>query len=181
MTAIKHGSGALVGLAAAAAFGAFALTSAPAARADAFSDILADVQADDVAGQADYSAALADFTGGSSGVPDGLQAFFTGLDNEEVLAPDQVLIGTVQALQNQPVSDLPPLDIGTPPVDLADALTSAQAEFSSGEVYFSLAATALSSGDWTTAVYEDLNGLFSVFDNPAETIFIGAAESLLGI
>jgi hypothetical protein len=75
----KRSRAVLVGLSATAgAFAAAAMisaASAPTARADDFSDILADVQAEQAAAQADFTTATQDFATGTSGEPAGFTPY----------------------------------------------------------------------------------------------------------
>ena len=77
--------GILIGLSAAAGvFGVAAMTSAATARADDFTDIINAVDGDFTTGQTDFTAAFTDF---SSNVPEGLNAFYSGLDEDLWAAP----------------------------------------------------------------------------------------------
>src|ERR1700733_9618197 len=98
--------GVLVGLAAAAgAFGAAATlsaTAAPTARADDFTDVINAVDGDYADGQAAFTTALTDFSSNELG--NGLAAFFSGVNDDALSAPNNLLIGTVDLLTNQAVS-----------------------------------------------------------------------------
>ena len=127
MDSYRSRAATLIGLGAAAgAFGIAAMMSAataPTARADDFSDIIAAVEGDFTAGQAAFGDAFTDF--GSSDVNDGLAAFFSGLDDDVVGAPDNVFVGTVDALTGAPVIGSFTFDL-LPITSLATALTDGQ-------------------------------------------------------
>jgi hypothetical protein len=164
----------LVGLAAAAgAFGAasmMSMTTAPTARADAFSDIIASIDGDYALGQTDFTTAS---TYLGSNLPVGLALLLDGVNEDSVAAPDNLLVGTVEALTNEPIAT--DLSLSLPvPTDFADAVTEAQAIISSGESELSDVAPLLSAGEYGSAAYYDLLGseLVSVF--PLEELLLGA-------
>jgi len=99
--AVLVGLGAAVGAFAAAAI--ISATTAPTARVDDLTDIINDVDAELAAGHTAFADASADFAGGTSGVPAGLAAFFEGVDDDLFGVPDDLNVGTVDALTNQPV------------------------------------------------------------------------------
>ena len=174
----------LFGLGAAAvAFGAAALMStvtAPASRADDFTELAHDVQNLFAAGQSDFTTALSDLNSGL-GVPDGLWAYYTGVENEHVFAPYQVLLGSVEALQNQTITELSPLGLGGTPATFAEALVFAENSISEGEFLLNTGATDLAMGDFTDALQFDFAGFFDTFNYPLQLLVVGAADTLLGI
>jgi 3-oxoacyl-[acyl-carrier-protein] synthase-3 len=88
-------------------------------------------------------------------------------------ALDNLLIGTVEALTNEPIAT--DITVGLPvPTDFADAVTNAQTMVSEGEGELSEVAPFLSAGEYGSAVYVDLTGseLLSVF--PLEELLLGA-------
>jgi hypothetical protein len=95
----------LIGLAAAVGAFGFAATmsaaTAPTARADDFTDVINNADANLAAGQADFRVAATDFS--SSDVSGGLAALIDGLDDDFVSPPEQLYIGTVEVLTNAPV------------------------------------------------------------------------------
>ena len=169
----------VVGLGAAVgAFGAAAMMSAaaaPTARADDFTEIIANVQTDLTAGQSEFGFAETDFA--SNNLISGTAELLSALDDDFVSAPDSVLLGTVEALTNEPVTGFNPDFVG-PPANFADALTDVQAQFAVAQTLSSEAATALAGGDYGNAVGDELeSSLFStVF--PAETLLLGGLISL---
>jgi hypothetical protein len=170
----------LVGLGAAVgAFGAAAMMSAATAataRADDFTEIINAVEGDLSTGQTAFTDALADF-GSSSEVPLGLTYFFDGVDDDFWGAPSNLEVGTVEALTGAPITSN--FSVGLPePTSLSDAVTIAEAQFSAGEVEFTDAATALSSGDYADAALDNDLGSLLAFDVPAQELFIGAVEAL---
>jgi hypothetical protein len=168
----------LIGVAAAAgAFGVAAMVSAataPTARADDFTDIITAIDGDLISGQTDFTAAFTDF---SSNVPEGLNAFYSGLDEDLWAAPTNLELGTVEALLGEPITGSLGVDVGLP-VDFSSAVTEAPTEISAGEAEFTAGATALASGDYATAVEDDAVGSLLVFDVSGQLLLIGGAEAL---
>jgi hypothetical protein len=122
-----------------AAVGAFAAgammsaATAPTARADAYSDIIADIQAEEAAAQADFSAASTDFASGTAGEPAGLTALFEGVDDDTFGVADDLHVGLVDALTNTtviPASDFE-FSFATPATDAA-SVTEAQSFYTEG-------------------------------------------------
>ena len=170
----------LIGLAAAAgAFGVAAMMSAataPVARADDYTEILNAVEGLVAEGQESFSQAATDFSG--SDVIDGLQALINGVDDDLVGVPDDLYVGTVDALTTSSVQ-LPVGAFGiTPPTDFADAVTVAEADFTSGEADLTTAAADLASGDYGYGSYLEAFGSIVAFDLPADQLLIGAVEAL---
>jgi hypothetical protein len=169
----------LVGLAAAAGcFGVAAMMSAataPTARADDFSDIIAAVDGDFTAGQAAFGDALMDF--GSSDVNDGLAAFFSGLDDDLVGAPDNVFVGTVDALTGAPIVGTFTFDL-LPVTSLATALTDVSGDMSIGQDDFGVAVSALEASNFAYAA--DIGAVASEYTSvlPWEALIQGAVASL---
>ena len=180
MVNTRSGGRILVGLAAVAgAFGVAATLSAataPTARADDFSAIVSAVDNDYSLGQTYYDAALTDF--GNNELSDGLQAFFAGVNNDALAAPNNVLIGLVDELTNQTFITDETYGELIPPASLADALTDAQQAISAGESDFALAATDLSSADYGDATIYGTLALDDVSVIPAEYVLWGAALGL---
>jgi hypothetical protein len=183
----------LAGLTAAAgAFGVAAMMSAATAHADAFGDIVSDVQTDTTIGQEDFGSAFSYFSGGSA-VDDylGLEYFLSGVTNEFVLPSDQVIVGTAEVLSNQPVNDLPTVEyeggvfgvpnIASPPLDLTTAAADAQTAIADGQSYLAEAATLFSSGDYGDAAIYDVVGTYALADLPTDLLIGGGVAELLGI
>jgi hypothetical protein len=152
--------GILIGLSAAAcAFGAAATlsaTTAPTARADDFSDIIGGVEADFGYSQAALTTASADFA--SNHITGGAASLVDSADYSSLSAPDDLLIGTVEALTNETIT-VPEVPWSfTPVTSFAEGLTFFQEDVATGQDYFSDAATAFSSGDYGQAVAYDLIG-----------------------
>jgi hypothetical protein len=179
----------LIGL---AAFGAAAMMSAATAQADAFSDIASDVQTDLTTGYDDFGSALSYLSGGTA-YDDYLSAVYllTGETNAFVLPGDQVFTGTADALTNEAVTDLPPVnfgldDFGVPnitslPLNLTDAATDAQTAITEGQSYLAEAATLFGSGDYGLASVYDVIGTYAVSDLPADLFVLGGLGQLLGL
>lgn len=162
--------------AAVGAFGAAAMMSAataPAAWADPVTDVLNAVETEFTHGQTAFTAAFTDF--GSNDVSNGLAQFFNGVD-DDILAPNMLLIGTADVIANQPIPNT--FFVIAPPADLTSASTEAQAIMTSGEMLFTNAATAFGSGDYANGVYDSVLASILTFDVPSEVLLIGAVEQL---
>jgi hypothetical protein len=171
--------GMLIGLGAAAgAFGAAAMMSAataPTARADDFTEIIAAVDANYTAGAAAFTTAGTDFS--SAELAPGLASLIDGLDDDSVLAPENFLIGTVEVLTNQPL-DLLQGDYTYPlPSDFSDAVSDVEGYFTFAASEFSTAATDLAGGDYIDALIDDTNALDAIVVDPLQELLLGAAVS----
>jgi hypothetical protein len=168
----------LVGLAAAAsAFGAAAMMSAaaaPTARADAYSDIISAVDGDFTAGQADLTNAFADF--GSNNLTGGLTELFDAADDDILAAPNNLLVGSVEALTNESVTGSEPLGLFTP-ASFSEGLTTAESLVNTGESYLASAPTDFAAGEYGEAALLDLFGSDYVAIVPLEELILGAAAS----
>jgi hypothetical protein len=180
MSDTRSRSGILVGLAAAAgAFGAAAMMSAaaaPTARADDTSLIIAAIDGDYAAGQADFTTALTDL--GSGDFVSGLAESLGGL-NEDTLAPtDNLLLGTVEALEGDPITSSLFFDDLSAPGTFADALQEAQIFFNEGQGFLSNAAIDFSAGDYGAGTYSELAGSADAYVLPVEELLLGAVAAL---
>jgi hypothetical protein len=171
--------GMLIGLGAAAgAFGVLAMMSAataPAARADDFTEIVSAVEVDYTAGQADFTTAFTDF--GSNDVTAGLPALLDGLDDDLFSPGDSLLIGTAEALTNTPISGLNDFTFDLAPLTTS-ALTEAESYFSDGQAYLTDAATNLFTGYYVAAAFNEAAGINLAFATPLDELILGAAGSL---
>jgi hypothetical protein len=169
----------LVGLGAAVGgFGAAATmwaATAPTARADDFSDIIAAIDSDFTQGQTAFTDAFSDF--GTNMVPAGLGQLYDAVDDYFWSAPTNLELGTVEALTGQGITNSLFVDMLVP-TDLSDAESMAASNFTTGEDFFTDAATALSSSDYALAVYDEGLGSLYAFDLPGQDLLIGAVESL---
>jgi len=134
--------------------------TAPTARADDYTDVIAAIGTDFGAGQADFSKAFVDF--GSSEVDAGLAKLFAGVDDYFLSAPDNLYAGSVDLLTNAPV--LASIAVSVPPeTDFASGMAAAEAQFSSGASFFATAATDLSSADYAgVAEFDSFGSLYDV-------------------
>jgi hypothetical protein len=168
----------LVGLGAAAgAFGAAAMmttATAPTARADAYSEIIASVDGDLTAGQGAFTTAFADFA--SNQLANGLAGLIDGFNDDGLSAPANLLVGSVEALTSETITASEPWGLGLP-ASFSDALAYAQALITEGEGYFTTAATDLAGGDYGDAVLLDSFGADFVSIVPLEELLLGAAVS----
>jgi hypothetical protein len=167
--------GILVCMAAAVgAFGAATMMSAataPTARADESTDILNAAEDLFAVGQNYMGIATTDFSAGE--LAPGFAAYFDGINDELLGAPDNLVVGTVDELTNEPFQAI--LDFPIPiPDSFANSLTVAQEFFTSGETSFTDAATALTGGDYGLAAYDELVGLNVTAIVPVEEIILGS-------
>jgi hypothetical protein len=180
MSETRSRSGILIAVAAAAgAFGAAAMVSAataPTARADDTTLIVDAIQGDYAAGQADLTAGLADFAKG--GFVSGL-AELLGSGNEYSLsAPDNLLLGGVEALEGDPITSTLLFDDLIPPDSFADAVSEAQIFFNEGQGLLSNAAIDFSAGDYGAGTYSELVGSADAYVLPVEELLLGAVAAI---
>jgi hypothetical protein len=180
MSDTRSRSGILVGLAAAAgALGAAAMMSAaaaPTARADDTTLIIDAIEGDYAAGQADFTSAFEDFGGGS--FVDGLAASFDGVDQDSVAATDNLLLGTVQALEGDPITSSLYVGELSAPDSFADALAEAQILFNEGQGFLSNAAIEFSAGDYGAGTYSELVGSADAYLLPVQELLLGALAAI---
>jgi hypothetical protein len=169
----------MIGLAATVGAFGFAATlsaaTAPTARADDFTDVINNIDANLAAGQADFGIAATDFS--SSDVSGGLAALIDGLDDDFVSPPEQLYIGTVEVLTNAPVYNEGEFVLGPEP-DFAAGVTAAENAFTFGEGEFTAAEGYFTSGDYAGAAELDISGVNGEFLVPLESLLLGAAGSL---
>jgi hypothetical protein len=181
MSDTRSRSGILVGVAAAAgAFGAAAMMSAavaPTARADDYTEIVANIDTLLSDGQNAFTAADTDFAGNE--IAAGLQSFFNGVDDDSVGVPDTALLGTLQALAGDAIEGPSNFDFNSTaaPADFADAVSEAQGTYTLGEDYFNDAAASFFSGDYVDAFRVAEFGSIDAFVYPAQLLFVGAVEA----
>ncbi len=176
----KQSRAAFVGLTAAA--GAFAVATmmsaatAPTARADDFSEIIADIQAEETAASTAFATASTDFTNNDPG--DGLTQLFIGLDDDLVGVPNDLQVGTVDALSNATV--IPASDFEftfANPVTSTAAVTEAQGFYTEGT---NLATTiaSLPPTDYADTALDNALSSFYQWIVPDQILLIGELESL---
>jgi hypothetical protein len=165
--------------AAAGAFGAAAMMSAataPSARADDTTLIIDAIQGDYAAGQADFTASFADF--GSGAFVPGVAEFFDGMDQDSVAATDNLLLGTVEALEGDPITSTLFLGELSAPDSFADALEEAQILFNEGQGLVSNAAIDFSAGDYGAGTYAELVGSADAYVLPVQELLLGALAAI---
>ena len=178
MDSDKSRTGMLVSLGAAAgAFGVAVMMStatAPTAHADDFSDILTYVDADFADGYYGFTTAFSDFSSGDLGP--GLAALFDGIDDDVLAAPNNLVIGTVEALTGEGIGGPLVADLGE--ANFAGGLADAEIQFSYSLGTLGDAPVDLAAGDYGSATYDLLLGTEYAFVVPVEDLVIGAAASL---
>jgi hypothetical protein len=169
----------LFGLAAAMGAVGLAVTmsaaSAPTAHADAYSDIISEVDADFAFGQTAFTTAATDF--GSNGVALGLTSFFDGVDDDALSVPNVLLGGSIEALTNEAIAPSGPWDLGvvTSPSDLSAALAT---DMSTAETYFAIGSAFFDHAEYGDATFFDLFGADYASIIPLEDLILGAVASL---
>jgi hypothetical protein len=187
MTAMEHGlrssaplttrAGVLIGLAA-GAVGVAAMIStvgAPAARADDFSDIISSVELDFANGLADVDVAYGDFAGADPS--DGLAMLVNGVDDALVSPGENLFIGSLDALTNQPIQTSLVFQEGSV-ADLTAASADVQSLISLAESEFSVVIPDLASGDIAGATADSIGATDLLVVLSPEVVFEGLAGSL---
>jgi hypothetical protein len=169
----------VIGLAAAAgAVGMAAMMSAvtaPTARADDFSDVITNVDADYTDGTAALSTADTDFA--SNDFAGGLASLFAGEDDYGLAAPDDLFIGSTEVLTGESVTGPVPFTWAVP-ASFADAESAVQSFISEGEGYFTSAASAFASGDYGDWAYDSAIGLNLFTVDPIQELLLGLASGM---
>jgi hypothetical protein len=126
---------ALVGLG--AAVGGFAVATmmsaatAPTARADDSSAIIADIQAEETAAATAFATSSTDFANGDT--PDGLTQLFIGLDDDVLGVPNLLEVGETDALTGATVIPASDFEFSfATPATLAASVTEAQTFYAEG-------------------------------------------------
>jgi hypothetical protein len=173
----KRSRAAFVGLS--AAVGAFAAAAtisaatAPTARADDFSQIIADVQALAADAQGDFSQAATDFASGSAGLTTGLTALFQGLNDDFVGVPDVLQVEATDALAGAPLVGPTVFDVTfADPANFTAAVTEAQNFYTMGN---NLATTiaGLPANDFTDTALDNALSILYQWVLPDEILTIG--------
>jgi hypothetical protein len=178
MSAQTKRAGVVAGIAAAGAVGLATLAStalAPTARADDFSDIVASIQGDFTAGDAEFASAFSDFSGGNAGL--GLTELFEAVGDYTQAAPDNLLIGSLDALTGVPISGPNPeylVDVSSLPA----AITIAENLYSEIPSLFSEYSSYLADGNYAEVGYLTVDIPQALTFTPLEEILIGAVNSL---
>lgn len=117
--------------------GAFAVATtmsaatAPTARADDYSAIIADIQAEETAAATAFATSSTDFANGDS--PDGLTQLFIGMDDDLVGVPNTLEVGTVDVLTNATVIPASDLEYSfATPASLTASVTEANTFYTEG-------------------------------------------------
>lgn len=124
------GLGAAVGAVAAVAM--MSAATAPTAHADnPYSDIIADIQAEEAAANTAFANASADFADKDEAA--GLTQLYIGLDDDLLGVPDDLHVGLVDALTNTPVIPASDFEFSfATPASFSAAVTEAQTFYTEG-------------------------------------------------
>jgi hypothetical protein len=145
-----------------AAAGAVALASlmstatAPAARADDFTDVITAVEGDFTAGQDAFTVADGDFA--DSNLIGGLSALFIGVNDDLLSAPNDLIGGVIGLANNGPIDGPDPWTDPVAPTSFSDGLSEAGTYFNYGLDELQAAGTYLSDGNFDGAAIEGLFG-----------------------
>ncbi|HZC11316.1 MAG TPA: hypothetical protein VE485_15035 [Mycobacterium sp.] len=175
---ITVGVGAAAGALLAAALSQ--LATAPTARADDFTDIVANVDTTIAAGQADFTAGQADFALSTpAGFADGV-AFDVEGTNDVLYGPiEDIIGGSAQALAGQTPTDVFEFGPAADPATLTDLQTFVTADFAIGTDEFNLADAEFALGTpagFAAGVGESLSGFdFDAVLAPQQAL-IGLAD-----
>jgi hypothetical protein len=169
----------LIGLgAAAAAFGVAAMmsaVSAPTARADDYSDIIAQVESDFSDGSTAFTAAEASF---ASNPETGLEYLFAGINDDFLSAPQDFLVGSSEAANNLTLA-FPGGEWGFDPVaSITAGFNDAAGDLSSASSFATQVGEELAAGDYGYAAYEGVLAADYSTIVPLEEILLGAVGSL---
>jgi hypothetical protein len=170
--------GAVIGIGAGAAL-AVALSQvavAPTARADAFSDIVEEVQIVTANGQQDLASAALAFANLDPG--DGLGLSISGLNDLFLFPQEDILVGTIDALLGHAPT---PFGWGVFPMDLdlSTAMTDAQGVISDGQSEIKDALTAFGNADIFDGLIHFVSGFNDLNVIAPDLLFIGSVDSLL--
>jgi hypothetical protein len=174
----RRRNGIALGVAAGALTAALSqLATAPSARADVYSDILDNVQSVAGVGQSELSLAALDFSQMDFGY--GLSLSIAGADNAGLAPQEDLLVETIDALTGNPLRFY---DFGYfAPTDLTTAIADAQGVISDGQVYLGSALSDFGSGDFVDGLAQYIAALNDMFVTAPQEVFIGAADTFLGI
>src|SRR5689334_14008209 len=163
----------VIGLAAGAAV-AVALsqfTGAPTAHADAFSDIVEEVQIVTATGQQDLASAALAYA--NLDPADGLGLSISGSNDLFFFPQEDIVVGTIDALLGHAPTPfgwgLFPMDL-----DLTTAITDAQGVISDGQDEINEALTALGNADLFDALTKFVNGFNDLNVIAPDLLFIGS-------
>jgi hypothetical protein len=173
--AIAAGLGTAAGTALAAALAS--LSSAPAAHADDFTDIVNNVESIISAGDADFTTGATDFA--DNMVPAGLYQDATGVDDILFAPTSNVITDAGFALTGEPIPDAIGFTLTTPPpTDFAQGLADAQADITTGQDLFTTAETDFSSSDFAAGLEYAVAGLDYASINSLSDLFVGLLGSI---
>jgi len=160
------------------AAGAIALAATivmPTARADDLSEILAPVEADFAAGQSEFTTALSDFSAGDAGT--GLAALFSGVDDDTLAAPNNLVLGSLEALTGNEIA-VPLAGEVADPANLAAAFTDIQALYGQLPGLFESVPGELGGNDLAAAAYLLFAVPPALTIEPLQELLIGAVNGL---
>ncbi|HEY9304022.1 MAG TPA: hypothetical protein VIO95_07010, partial [Mycobacterium sp.] len=165
---------------AAAALGAAAIVSAasaPTARADDFSTILADIQATEGIAATAFANAATDFSTGNTAA--GLTNLFIGLDDDTIGVPDELQVGLVDASTNSTLFPSNSFDFTfATPATFTASVTEAQTFWTLGN---NLATTigTLPNNDFADAALDNALSQFDQWVAPGQIELVGELQLLL--
>jgi hypothetical protein len=172
----------LVGLsAAAAALGAATIVSAisaPTARADDFSTILADIQTTEGIAASAFTTAATDFSTGNPAA--GLTQLFVGLD-DMIGVPDELQVGLVDASTGANLFPSNSFDFTfATPATFAASITEAQSFYTAGTALATTIGT-LPNNDYADIALDNALSKFDQWIAPGQIELIGDLQQLLSL
>lgn len=176
----RDSRGAVIGLAAGAmlAVALSQLATTPTARADNFTEIFDHVQFAIGIGQNELATAASDFA--KLDLADGLSLAIAGWDDTSLAPQETLLVGTFDALMGHAPGTF---DFGLfpPNLDLATAMTDAQAMISEGQGIFTDALTAFGNADLVDGLDFIMDAYNDIFVSAPQELLLGSVDSLLGL
>ncbi len=164
---------AILGAVVAAAMAATA--SAPVARADdPLTDLVNAVNGDFALAQDAFTLANTDF--GASDIAGGYAALFTGIDDDVLSVPDNLLQGSIAGLTGVPVESS--IDWSFPVTEFGPAALAASTIVLAGEGDFTSAASDLAGSGLADAVSASLQGVDYLDVLAPEILLVGGLDSL---
>jgi hypothetical protein len=154
------------------------LATAPTARADDFTEVFDNVQVAISQGQSQLAAAAADFA--NSDPAHGLAMAIAGIDNIDITIQEDAFVGTLDALMGQtPFDNL--FGLFPAGLDPSTAMAEAQGLLSDGQTFFAQALAEFGSADFVDGLAFGVGAYNDILVLAPDFLFLGFADSLLGL
>jgi len=168
----------VIGLGAGAVLGVALSATAPTARADNFTEIFDNVQFAISIGQGELATAATDFA--QLDLADGLSLAIAGWDDTSLAPQETLVVGTLDALMGHAPAIFE-FGLFPPNLDLATAMTDAQATISEGQGIFTDALTAFGNADLVDGLAFSMYAYNDIFVTASQELLLGWTDSLLGL